>query len=396
MGLKSWAPEAAAGVLLSGVVLLFVEPYWNDKTATVVSLVESMAAHPGLVGVDIPCLSSAGAVRTWPRWAEEPPTFHGLAVLVRAITGPLYVKLVPLFCALAWAAGLMALVRRWRSKMSREETFAAALCLAFTPMIGLHASRILPDTLAAALLVWATVFMLRERWVWAATLLTLSVTTKALTVFGAAAFAAGYFLANPRLAVTVRLRPALLTAMAALPMLGWLLWLKVEGIPNPFFSGALDLSRHTGGGNTQVLFTGWYWLHYWSWVVLQGASIPLAALALRHAWRKSRPWSKSTPEMRWALVYLAGSPLYWALVRGPQYSAPWYSFPFLTPFALLGVVGLLELKKRWLRWGIVAWVVGMTLVLTGLRADLRGNLDLRTSLVARPTFLSCGVMGMGS
>jgi hypothetical protein len=129
-------------------------------------------------------------------------------------------------------------------------------------------------------------------------------------------------------------------ALAATPMALWLFFLRFSSIDNPFFGDHFTLSRHTGGSDFALILSRAYWKRFFTWVVSRGVSVPiflffiLGLLKLR------------TKILSEKILYLSAMAVvpYWILVRGPQFSATWYSFPFLVPMLVIGSIEILRVR----------------------------------------------------
>lgn len=359
------------------IQFFFILPYWNDKTSTVVSLTESGT----LIGKNIPCVDLNGKVQLQPLWAEEPPVFHGLAWVLKEIGfGNLYVKLTPFLCVLFWIWGVMTLLKNLEPQVfAKKKTWIFGVLLSL-PCFFIHAGRPLPDLLASGLLVFSVGFLWKEQLIPFFILSCLASLTKIL-VWPALICAALGFVIFKR----SNWKWLVLAGVSVLPSLGWFIFLKMNQIPNPFFKTQLEFSRHLGGSDYSVLWTFKYWSRMFNWWVIRGISIPLFFTAglflLKKKLRFRSPFDLSL--FLWALGLFP----YWIAVRGPQYTAPWYSFPFLTPWILFGLLGLLQIRSA--KWQTAIVFAILLCSLPKVEWTLKWKDALSFSVQNRPVQLSC-------
>ncbi len=390
-------PVLGISLLFSVVLFVFTDIHWADKTSTVTSLMESMFSRPHWIGHDIPCITSTGALSSKPLWAEEPPVFHALGAFLKWVGFTnIYGKLLALLSCIAWALGTFACLQTLLLKpLQGERRTWVLLAIFFTPMIMMHGAQPLPDDLMAAFLAWSLYFFFRRSLFSAFVLATLAVTLKALPIFPILPVILGYlFLDQTGPSFRRRFAWATIAGLTVVPMALWLGYLAHQQIDNPFFSDHFSLSRHTGGSDLGVIFTFRYWWRYFTWMFYQGVSLPIAILSWIGLGKIASRWKQSSSNERILFIYACFSPVYWAVVRGPQFSAPWYSFSFMFPFTILGCRELALLKNSYARAAIALLVFAYSVVSITPTSDLRRTLFFDVS--ARPIELPCGKQGIES
>jgi len=337
--------------------------------------------QPGLVAHEVPCLAE-GRIGTKPAWAEEPPTFHFASLLLKfGGFSDLYVKILPLLCLSFLLFGCLRLLELLDPKTAQNRALMSAFLL-LTPFIYVHAARFVPDMLMLASLPWFLYYYIAGRHRLAILVAVLAVTTKATAYFLVAALMAAHF-AYGNETPEKKLVLALGYTSSVLPMLLWLAWLRWNGIDNPFFGAAVDFSRHTGGSDFSLLASPGYWGRFFTWVIGKGISIPSVLLLLwgLRGWKEKPGWEKA--------LYLTSAAIvpYWIVVRGPQYSAPWYSFPFLLPLMILAALSFRRLERRWLQLCALALLAASSITKLSFSSDVGSNVGFRVA--DRPVQISC-------
>lgn len=366
--------------------IFFVKPYWNDKTSTAVSVTERMYAEGSIVAPNLPCYGGT-SLGTKTTWAEEPPVFHAIGIALKAIGfDQAYVKLLSVLSSTLLAAGIFALVAQAAPSAMAAHPFIGLSLVLPLPFLYIHFARYLPDTLMAAFLAFFLLSWQRRNYALAILLAFLAVTTKATAIFaiGSAWLAYALFSRDPLLK-RAYWGAALLSSV--IPMVAWLYFLFRSGTDNPFFSGDINLGRHTGGSDFHIVFTSAYWARFFTWVVTRGVSIPLFLTVVITLFR----WRRLTEASKFLAVTALGIVPYWIVVRGPQFSAPYYSFPFLVPLAALAIAQLLSARKTYWAYASVA-----ALILTSA-GKLEYSLDPDVTLggvYGRPIQLSCARQGI--
>ncbi|HTL13348.1 MAG TPA: hypothetical protein VL588_12720, partial [Bdellovibrionota bacterium] len=362
-GARPRLTHAAALAAPALLLLLAQTPYTNDKTATATWMTEAYARQGGVAASHIPCVWTPEAKPAFFRqWAEEPPLFHYLGVLLRNLGFTLsYHSLLPWLLTLTTLAGLASWISVWTPLGPLQ-----LASLALLPALAIHSTRYIPDHLMLAALVWGLALWCRDRRGWGLALFTLAVTAKATAAFALLGLGLGEVMAHPS-----RLRPRELGAWAVrgsltcLPFAAWLYYLHAKHIPNPFFEDSVSLSRHMGGNDWGILFTGRYAWRFVLWNGLRGVGLPLFLLALDGVWRVLKRWKETEPRARVLTVFVVTTFLYWIIVRGPQFTGPWYSFPFLPAWAAMGFLALPR-RPAWLAPAALAITAAHALALAAL------------------------------
>jgi len=144
--------------------------------------------------------------------------------------------------------------------------------------------------------------------------------------------------------------------------------------------------HHMGGNNFAVLLDPHYWERFWIWNFRNGTSIILMLTAFYQVWKLRTSWNQESWYIRTVTIWALGVIPYWIIVRGTQATAPWYSFPFILAWSLLGVMGLFKLKPRW-RYGAVCMLAVLSLTQVGWTLNFRENLNF--NIKTTPIGLSC-------
>ena len=337
--------------------LFFIQTYLTDKTVVPAQISESMLKSGLPYAQNISCIDGE-EVKNMTTWAEEPPLFHALAILmIKLGMNEIFFRLLPLICIILYALGmakLTGLLIPYNSKEKNLVLIAALLC----PFAFIHATRFLPDNLALAALVWFLVFFFRRKYTYSTLLAYIAVTGKALAIFPIAAVVAGHLFFCQRETIKKKLTISLITATSLLPMIAWLYYLQSNNISNPFFLEELSLSRHTGGSDFGILITRKYWSKVFSWVVVRGMSIPLYALSIYALVSILKNNKKSYTE-KIILGYVVGHFVYLIVVRGQQTVSPWYSFYFMPCYFILAMMGLKQITAKKWKAAVVA-LAGLT------------------------------------
>lgn len=341
--------------------LFFVANYSNDKTSMIEQMTKSYSMHGGLAGRDIPCIDlKTGQAATRARWIEEFPLFPYTAVLFEKILpGETYQRWTPAFFHLLCWIGVCLLLRRFFIRDPKKQWEVYAL-YGLLPIFVIHETRLIPDPAVLSMGLFGiylfTTLKGAQRFL-GFLFLFLAGLVKPLVLALVAPFALGYALFS-RERPLKRWTLGILAGASTVIGLGvWMAYLWVSDIDNPLLRDSVYRSQSAladgVSGAGAGLFTLSYWSRYFTWVVTRGVSWPLFALLLVGLFRFIRNWKGAKAPERIAVIMALFSPIYWALVRGPQYSGPWYSLYIMPGF--LAVIALVyqDIHRVWVR-GLIA------------------------------------------
>ncbi len=347
--------------------LAWTPDYTNDKTASVEQLARSYSRNGGIAGIDIPCRTSDGDLQTKQKWAEEFPVFHYVAAgLAHVLPGETYRRWTP---ALFHLGCFFLILSLGRFVFRPENRLEAASLFALTPIFVIHTTKLIPDiaTLFFGLLA-IRVFCTRHA-IFSFPLFFLAGLMKPLALALVAPFALGYALYID-LPVARRWRSGMAAGLfVALGILVWVSVLTYFDIDNPLLrDSAYHVEESAGKASigmpaTSALgtFSTAYWSRYFTWVASRGLSWPLFLLALAGIAKNLFHWRFVSGKERILTGMALFSPFYWAIVKGPQYTGPWYSIYVMPGLFGVAALTLFRIRHEGARWGIFLLVAASSI-----------------------------------
>lgn len=323
------------------VQLFFVEYYWNDKTTTSSRIISNMQNNNGLVAHDFACYEPDRKTSQYKTWGEEPPLFHYVAMSFKFILGDWSLKLVPLLCFVFSIWGLYLIIGTL-TQTSFEEKYWILIPLTFTPSFYIHTIRFLPDNLALTFLVFGLYYFIKNQWKLAWILFLFSTTTKALAIVPVA-FLCLFYLIEYRLSWKKNLPKLLGFSLCLIPTFMWFYYLHKNNISNPFFETGNMIPQHAGGSDFSILQTRKYWSKIFQWYFYRGIGILWLILFMVSFFKKIELRSMTKILAQTALSFIANV----ILLRGPQITAPWYSFYYQIFFIIVAGTVFIKLSNKW-------------------------------------------------
>lgn len=330
-------------IAVSLIQLFFVPIYWNDKTSTVARIINNLIANKAFITQNFECINLDGTAGIYSRWAEEPPIFHLFAIPFKLIFGELSLKLIPLFSYVLNVIGVYFIAQKL-SEVESKFNYLLLTALCFTPSLYIHAIRFLPDNLTLTCFIWGLYFYFDQKKFLSVLLFLMSVTSKILPIVPLFFFCIFHlyfykkdfkknFLYYISLGATI------------IPAIIWLIYLKKELIPNPFFDVAGGVPQHVGGANFEILTKYKYWSKIFQWYFYRGIGLVwLFCFILYLAKDKFRNFTSNQKVMiLTAITFLLNV----IILRGPQITAPWYSFCYQVFFIAISGVYFLKLSPKW-------------------------------------------------
>ncbi len=313
-------------IIFSCIQLFLTKPYHTDKTVVPAQIIKSMFQHRSIIGHNIPCYTpDKKQTLLYPTWAEEPPVYHILGTIFFFFHAENYLyKTYSLICFLLFIIGLYKLITLIVPTEHNYNKIILLLLICFQPYIYIHAHRPLPDNLAIVFLIFTIFFYIQERYGISILLATLAVTTKALAIFPIFFLCVGNMLYDNK-PFRKKVIINLLHGLAVIPFFMWLYYLQYHHIYNPFFEHTVGI-HHTGGNNYSILLSKNYWSKLFSWIVIRGVN-PI--IFLTGIFYLAISYKKQSKLNRYFQILFIGHIIYILIIRGPQRTAPWYSFYFL-------------------------------------------------------------------
>jgi hypothetical protein len=301
---------------------------------------------------EVPCADPVRGTATQV-WVEEPPVFHSFAAILYNLgaTHPA----IPGFIAGLLMILSLQLILPLLFNVSPTNSALLSLVVFLVPATTRYWAQHIPDYFAACALLFFVAALFRRQRVWMLFALTVAVTAKALVIVPAFFILLGYHwesLRRDRLRVLGNrdfLFAVAVGFVAITPTLLWFWNIRVHELPNPFFlqKGLLE-GRHTG--SLDYLLRLDYWARFTTWNFSKGVGLALLA-AILIGWRHLKI---DTHERRAILSWALGIIPYWLLIRDGNYVHDYYSLPFVSGLALLGVMAAMSLPSTKLRLGLMS------------------------------------------
>ena len=375
---------------------LLQAPYLNDKVSVFVHLTEHYATDGGVVAHGVICrdVQNGYKATALPTWAEEPPLAHYLFSLVRKVFPEHYPRVGA--ALLTWMSVLFLLIVLHQLNILQPAT---GLLVITAPIFSIHVTRALPDHLVLLFMIAAAWALVRKKYIFVYILLFLACLTKATALASSVALLSAmiFFIPMQKRKFKARaiVRFVVGSFLLGLPFLCWLLFLKHGQIKNPFFTDSINLQRHLGDAKASLqVFTLRYWGRYWLWTSHRGVGDFLFAAAVWVSLKKVHH------SLYIALLLAVVSGVLFWMVAVTNFIHPWYTFPFVPAWVVLGAYGLDRFVKflresigvrptSFLNALLIIWTTVSTLSLSGL---LRPQLSLLTQYAAvsnTPSLLEC-------
>jgi hypothetical protein len=323
-----------------------VEFYWNDKTTTSAHIIQSMQKNHTFYSKDLDCYNPTRDIGKYPAWAEEPPVFHYVALFLKSILGDNSLRVFPLICYFFSITGILYFIK----ELTDGNTLSRlSMYLAFVPSLYIHASRFLPDVFAMTLMIWGIAFFLKKRFLLSWCLMILAVTTKALVIVPLFSLVLVYLFLERKNINLEKLSIMSSFGLTIVPTFIWFYILKSNGIENPFFKINISIAHHSGGSDWSILIVKKYWSKIFQWHFYRGIGIASLAVLI-HAYAKKRSefcFNEKLVSVA-AMLFLVNVIVF----RGPQISAPWYSFYFQVLFIFAFSFAFIKLKSK-TQWGLI-------------------------------------------
>lgn len=334
------------------------------------SIAQSLAQNNfSILETQLPC-KTPNSLQNTRLWVEEPPLFHLGGALFQKTSILNHPSAYPIFLCLLIALFVFLTlqklnIERQSSSLASTNNLSFFLILT-TPVFLRYLTQYLPDLMALLLLLIGVFFLLKNYFWSALFFFTLSVTSKALTIFAIAPLLGFYFwqknstLARKatRLTINDLIRWTLYTSFTLLPFFVWLYLLKTKNIPNPFFSESSSAQlRHTGGWD--MLLSTTYYSRIWDWVVRVGVGLPLFFGYVWQALHIKKNWHSWTSNQKYFFIWSLGLIPYWLVVRSGNFIHDYYFLPFFIPMAYIGSLTLVRVKKPALKWLLIVASIGI-------------------------------------
>ncbi len=343
--------------------LLFSQFYQNDKTTIAIRFVKLIETNHDFSGKGMLCLDFDGHIHEKNSWAEEPPVFHFVGVLLSKIMPQaFFIKFYPVFLSSFIVFGILMLGGVYFPKLYEKNTWAFVLLIAYTPIINIHFAKFVPDLLSFALMIWSIYFYEKKMPTWSWLFALFSVTTKALAIIGFFFYFLGKLLSNEEnLKLSKRIIKYSFWGLTLIPSLYWFWIIKKNNWDSPFFQTSINFNQHTGGTDFKKALTLHYWARYITFVITRGVSWPVFFITSFEIFQGLRLKNLNKMDKSF-LIFLAGSPLYWLLIRA-QSSDPWKSFYLILPFLYFAFRFLERQKSRIvIIFSLIVFLTSVTLV----------------------------------
>jgi len=329
--------------LLLGVCIFqffFIEYYWNDKTSTSARIVQSMQNNHIVYAKDLPCYNQSGENGYYKAWGEEPPVFHLTAIVFKILFQNYSLKILPLVCYFLTILGILFFVK---PVTDNHTLFLLTAYLAFVPSLYIHAMRFLPDVLAMTLMIWGLSYFLKKKFFLAWVLFLFAVSTKALVIIPLSFLCLINLLIHKENKTIKKFLIFLSFGLTIIPTLIWFYFLKINSIENPFFKSSISIAHHSGGMDWSILFVAKYWSKIFQWYFYRGIGILSLSLFIYNMFKKYKLLALENKVLTYgSLLFILNVILF----RGPQISAPWYSFYFQVLFLFSFAISFIQLKKK--------------------------------------------------
>ncbi len=359
-----WARSTPLGKILFPLALLifvgqlfFVADYSNDKTVRVEQMAKSHSEHGGLSGRDIACRDPATKIRgTHAEWAEEFPVFPYAAVAFsKVLPGDAWRRWTPwFFFGVGWC--LLGFILNRHAFAGRSEFLEILALYALLPIFVIHATKTLPDAAVLTLSLVGIALFLSSRKVASLPWFFLAGLVKPLALATVGPFALGWMLFGSESPKRRALWGLVAGGATVLGVLSWIGYLYAADVDNPLIrNAAYRAAMAPGEIVASAIPAGAYFSRYFTWIATRGLSWPIFLLALAGGLAiirmNRREFSALPTFVRVASVMALFSPVYWILVRGPQYSGPWYSLYVMPGLFTLGAFAYARIPK--LSWRVL-------------------------------------------
>ena len=350
--------------------LFFVPDYANDKTVMIEQMARSYAEHGGIAGREIGCRDFATQVPGFHRrWVEEFPIFPYTAVAFsKVLPGDTWRRVTPWFYhAIAWFLFAWILFRHAFGE--RREFLEVASLYALLPIVVIHATKAVPEPAIISLGLAGLALFLTGRRVGGAVFVFFAGLAKPLVLALVAPFALGWILFGEPGTKRRFLAGMGMGVAAVAGVLAWIAFLYFSDIDNPLIRSAAYRAAATtsaeSNGVGAAMPMAQYWSRYVTWVATRGVSWPGIVLVIAGLFQLFRNRGAALREapvfVRVATVMALFSPAFWFLVRGPQYTGPWYTLYVTIGLFTIAAYAYLRIRSEAARFAIALMVLASAL-----------------------------------